>query len=258
MSVVLDDSWRADGIDLMNHQHFIEEVSGREVINGKRQPTWFVPFRQGTPPIWDAPHNPKEINLLIVVTGLNASGVVSHGGGWKAHLRENLDELLALFSKRDGTPIALERDVPAVPGPGVQTRTAEVTVIRNIPVNGPPGGAIRRIAVQLFMPWPYWVGGPVTIPTMSPATFNVTGTAITYPTIEFKEPGRLTLEGSSHWVESDSGGVIVDCWNKTIQLNGERANHLVRANHPDWFPLQPGENHVDGPSVNIDYQPQWV
>lgn len=255
MANVTTDLWRADGVNLSTYAHFIEQVAGREAINGRRQPTWHVPFRQGTPEIWDAPFDAKTITLGIVVSNTNADGNITYAGGGAAHLRENLDTLIALFSKRTG-PIALERDVP-LPAGGTATRTAEVTVIDQVLVTGRRGKAVRRLSVPLYMPWPFWIGGPVTIPTMSPATFEVAGTAPTWPRITFQEPGTLTLEGSPHSLTADRAGIVVDTKEKYALLDGEPVPALIHPTSPQWFMLHPGTNRVDGPSVHIEFRPQW-
>lgn len=252
MAIVTNDAWRADGIDIMDRRHWIESVGGREAVNGKRQPTWSVPFRQGTPELWDAPYQAKTLTLGMAISGTDANGAVTYAGGQAAHLRDNLDRMLSLWSKR-GTAIALARDVPTVPGPGVSTRTADVTVTRQFSIDGPNGQFLRRMIVQLYMPWPFWVGGPVTIPTMSPAEFFVDGTAPAYPKITFNEPGTLVLEGSPHFISSTEAGLVVDVRNKVVSKPAAFSAHL-----PDWFPLPPGEVKVDGPSVNIEYNPQWL
>lgn len=255
MANVTTDVWRADSVNLSTYAHYIDRVAGREVINGKRQPTWHVPFTQGTPLIWDAPYEAKTITLSIIVSNTDADGNITYAGGGPAHLRENLDTLLGLFSKR-GSPIALERDVPN-PAGGYDTRTAEVTVIEQVAVGGRRGKQIRQLSVPLYMPWPFWTGGPVTIPTMSPATFEVSGNAPTWPTITFREPGTLILEGTSQYLTADRAGIVVNTREKTAFLDGDPVPALIHPSGREWFPLNPGENRVDGPSVDIEFKPQW-
>lgn len=245
-----DDAWRADGVDLMSLQHWIESIDDREAINGKRQPTWHVPFRQGTPEIWDAPYTAKTITLNMAVGDTDASGAVTHAEGRRAHLRENMDTLISLFSKR-GSAIALERDVPNYPGAGVSTRTANVTVIRQTRFRD-LHTAFRRVAVTLYFPWPFWVGGPVTIPSMSPLTLNVDGDAPTWPTIHFRESGRLVLADSDMFIEAPAG-TTVDCKAKTVTPR----TRITTSGGKDWMRFDPGLNHIDGPGVDVTYRPQW-
>lgn len=245
------DAWRADGIDLMNLEHWIERIDDRETINGKRQPTWEIPFRQGTPEIWDAPYRAKTITLHMAVGDTDASGAVTHAGGRRAHLRENLDELITLFSKR-GAPIALERDVPNYPGAGTSTRTANVTVIRETRIRD-LNTQLRRLSVSLYFPWPFWVGGPVTIPAMSPVTVQVDGDAPTWPTLHFHEAGTVTLAGSAHAVTAPAG-TTVDCRRKLVTPSPAGFNAAT----PDWMMLNPGVNDLDGPRFDVTVEPQWL
>lgn len=250
MSTVTPEEWRVDGLNITSFAHWPESVDGIDVIAGRRQPLWHIPFRQGTPEIWDAPVEGKRISLDMIVGNTDADGNVTHAGGRRAHLRENINNLISAFAKRDGTPIVFARDVPAVPGPGVTTITANVVPVRQSTFTEYLK-AYRRITIGLYMPWPYWVGGPVTIPTMSPATFEVDGNAPTWPTITFNEPGRLT-HSSGQWIESTEAGLVVDCKNKTRSMPA-----ALSVSGADWFRLDPGENHVDGPSVEIVFHPQW-
>ncbi len=241
------DAWRADGIDLMSFAHWIELEGGREVINGRRQPTYNIPFRQGTPEVWDAPFHAKTITLNMAVGDTNSVGVVTPTEGRRAHLRENLDSLITIFSKRTG-PIALARDVPNYPGAGFSTRTAEVTVATPAVFQGLER-QLRRVALRLLMPWPFWVGGPISIPTMSPADFFVEGSEITFPKITFDESGRLELLGTPHSIEGEAGSVA--------DVRNRHRTGVIHPATPEWFPLYPGQNFVDGPRVTIEYRPQW-
>lgn len=243
------EQWRADGVDLMNLRHWIESVDNREAINGRRQPTWEVPFRQGTPPIWDAAYTAKTITLNMVIGDTDASGAVTFAGGRRAHLRDNLNEIIATFSKR-GSAIAMERDVPAVPGPGNTTWTAEATVINQASFSG-VNKQLRSVSIGLFFPWPFWTGGPVTIPALSPVTIDVEGTAPTWPTLYFHEAGRAEVVGTEHWVEAPAG-TTVDCRNKTVTPRAR-----INVGSSDWMMLLPGENHLDGPRFDVTVTPQW-
>jgi hypothetical protein len=97
----------------------------------------------------------KEWALHVMVGGLSAAGTITHPAGSPGHLRDNVDQLMALLA--GNSLLDLRRTVTDVGAATTHERQALVECLDAVPVKSPYGpGAFRSFVLDWKQPWPYW------------------------------------------------------------------------------------------------------
>lgn len=221
---------RADGTVLATFASAVETADDLDNLPDRRFQAHHVANRHG---IWMPEdggfYDARTFPLLIWVAGCDVDGQVTHPNGVHGHLRENVDNLHAIFGKRGY--VTLQRDLPFrdVLDPATLTVEAEV-LIRSKVTSRKRDGAVRALAVNCLLPWPFWHELPVIAVDAGDPAFTTGGTLpVANQILVFAGDGTLTDDhGADIEIAGSTAAVTVDIRKGEVYQSGVLRMDLLR------------------------------
>lgn len=261
------DPWhlKIDGNVMATYARAIEDLTGRDTVAARRLADLHAAGVDGTYPHPDggpALFTSKTQRLRIWVSPFDADGNITHTNGPRAHLRENLDNLMRILagSSRDTHTIQWIDPTPTA------TRTLENTArIAVIPTGG--SRLIRRFDIILTYPWPFFRDITTGLQTLGPFTgaqsFTPLGTApLADLVLTCTAAGRLTHNETAEYVEVESipstSVIITQRPPRSVTSGGADARHVFWSSHAHGLRFDAGTlaNLTITGTWQIDYYPQ--
>ena len=218
---------RANGTVLATYASAVETADNLDDLPERRFEPMRVANRHG---IW-VPEDGgffdyRTIPLLIWISGTDVDGQITHPNGAMGHLRENLDNLHAIFGRRGY--VTLQRDIASKDGldPETLTLEAQALVVSKV-TSRQRNGVARALAVECLLPWPFWHELPQLNAT---GTFTTGGTLpIANQILTFSADGTETdNHGASIQILGSSGTVTVDIRKGEVRQGGVLRMDLLR------------------------------
>jgi hypothetical protein len=200
-----------DGHILATYANALEAVDGIDGLPGRRISDHAAAGVDGSYPHPDAGpamFGPRHQTLRIWVSPFNADGNVTHANGPRAHLRENLDNLLRILG---GTSRSSHQVDWIVPTPAGAALTLRNTARISLPIQATGSTRlVRRFAIGLTYPWPFFRDVTTGLQTVGPFTgaeaFTPLGTApLADMILTCTSAGRLTWDETEDFVEATTG-----------------------------------------------------
>lgn len=219
---------KIDGEVLATYARGLEVIDGVENIPGRRRQPQYGAYRDGSFPAagQDLFFRQKTQRIRIWISPFDADGDVTHTNGPRAHLRENLENIMRLI----GGKAAPEHTVGWV----VPTPTATKELQNTATISAPQSTLgssrlVRRLDINLDYPHPVWhdvtTGEQTEGPFTGAQSFTPGGTAPLVDAVyTCTAAGKITHDESGHFHEVTAipGGatsVIIDQRAHTILDN---------------------------------------
>lgn len=235
--------WTIAGTDIRTDAFEIETVTGWDSHPGLRGTNLEIAGRDGKRFTGRKYYKSRSFALAIRALPQNSSGAVTHTEGAHAHIRENIDDLLAMLDGADSL-ISVQRTEPNYPGAGTTVREILAEVIATVPIINGQGRYDRTGLVVFEAPHPFWRELPVNT-QLAFTTGNITtggNIRIGDMVIDFNGFNgvqRLTHDSSGDYIEIDGdttvNPVTVDVGNRTVMQNGSPAEDLITFTKEYWM-----------------------
>ena len=254
--------WSLGSINLRDGRYQIVTIDGWDEFPPFAGTPFHIPFKHG---VW-APSKryfeSKVLALGVVIMPFSTLGTVTHTNGAAAHIRENIDDLMAELYPASGL-VTVSRTELNYPGAGTTVWTNDGIVTRAIPVRGGKGTIYRFMFITLDMVSPFWRVGALKTGQTPPTVVNDGNAPVDDMVITFTggTNPRLTNTTTGEWIEiidAMATPVVVSVGPRTVTQGGAPADGLLRINplYPHWMEFRPGSNSLTltgGGSVSINF-----
>lgn len=230
-----------DGNILSTYARALEVIDGTENIPARRIREQQAAYIDGSYPALNTPSffGPKTQRIRIWISPFDADGAVTHTNGPRAHLRENLQDMLRIIGGRAISSHTIDWFVP-----DLATTKQLQNFCRFSAPQSTRGSSrlVRRLDIIATYPWPFFRDMTAGLKTLGPFTgaqsFTPLGTA---PLADGKftctAAGRITHDETGDFIEVTSvpaTSVIVEQRppRSVKQNTGADARDLYNSNNP--------------------------
>lgn len=261
MTTTTAETLSVDGVVLNTLAKNVESLTGRLRVPQVRGSNPEVPGRHGSIFVRTKTYETGQIVLPMWVRGCDDDGAIPGGSSARREFYKRVDELIALFTRRDGL-----LDVRhTLPDASVRQALCEVTDVVNLTSETP--NPLGMVSVALDVPGVFWrdvsdvshdTGVGVTVPNTLSLT-NFAGATAPMDELSYRFVGPITNPkveayrnsiplGQPIWFQYGAvvpGGqsLIVDCAAWTLSGTGGLTPNMAALTHAGasrWMVVQPG------------------
>ncbi len=231
--------FRIDGEILATYARALELVDGHENVPARRIRETEAAYIDGSFPALDTASyfGPKLQRIRIWISPFDADGAVTYANGPRAHLRENLQDILRIIGGKAKSNHTVDWYVPDTATTKQLQNFARFSAPQNVRGSS---RLVRRLDIIATYPWPFFRDMSAGLKTLGPFTgaqsFTPLGTA---PLADAKftctVAGKITHDETGEFIEVTSvpaTSVIIDQRppRSVVQNTGADARDLYNSN----------------------------